>query len=199
MTRRVHRLPQGADIHAAGGVRFRLWAPIHAQVRLALEDLAQLIPMRSLGDGWHEVVSGGARSGTLYRFVLPDGLRVPDPASRFQPQDVHGPSEVIDPAAHRWTDDGWQGRPWHEAVIYELHLGTFTGDGTFLAAIEQLDHLVALGITALQIMPVADFPGERNWGYDGVLPYAPQLLLRPARGPEGANPSSACSRINGAA
>ena len=175
MTRRVHRLPQGADIHAAGGVRFRLWAPIHAQVRLALEDLGQVIAMRSLGDGWHEVVSGEARSGTLYRFVLPEGLRVPDPASRFQPQDVHGPSEVIDPAAHRWTDDGWQGRPWHEAVIYELHLGTFTGDGTFLAAIERLDHLVALGITALQICRLRIFLVNETGDMTGCSPTRPTV------------------------
>ena len=171
--RRVRRIQHGAEIYAVGGVRFRLWAPLHAQIAVALEDLGQVVPMRSTGEGWHEVVCKEARAGTLYRFLLPDGTRVPDPASRFQPKDVHGPSEVIDPAAHRWTDGGWTGRPWHEAVIYELHLGTFTADGTFLAAIEQLDYLVALGITALQIMPIGDFPGERNWGYDGVLPYAP--------------------------
>ena len=154
--------------------------------------------MLSVGDGWHELVSREAAGGMLYRFVLPDGTRVPDPASRFQPQDVHGPSEVIDAAAHRWTDDGWLGRPWREAVIYELHLGAFTPEGTFLAAIERLDHLAALGITALEIMPIADFPGSRNWGYDGVLLYA-QLLLWPARGLESAHSSSACPRIDGLA
>ena len=159
MTRRNHRIRHGAELHAFGGVHFRLWAPIHAQVSIAFEDLGRVIPMLSLGDGWHELVSREAAAGTLYRFVLPDGTRVPDPASRFQPQDVHGPSEVIDAAAHRWTDDGWLGRPWREAVIYELHLGAFTPEGTFLAAVERLDHLVALGITALEIMPVADFPG----------------------------------------
>jgi malto-oligosyltrehalose trehalohydrolase len=129
--------------------------------------------MLSLGDGWHELVSREAAAGTLYRFVLPDGTRVPDPASRFQPQDVHGPSEVIDAAAHRWTDAAWSGRPWREAVIYELHLGAFTPEGSFLAVIERLDHLAALGVTAVEIMPIADFPGSRNWGYDGVLLYAP--------------------------
>ena len=129
--------------------------------------------MRSAGEGWHELVLDEAAAGTLYRFALPDGLKVPDPASRFQPQDAHGPSEVIDAAAYRWTDLGWRGRPWHEAVLYELHIGAFTAEGTFRAAIGRLDHLARLGVTALEIMPVADFPGRRNWGYDGVLPYAP--------------------------
>ena len=84
---------------------------------------------------------------------------LPDPASRHQPEDVHGPSEVVDPAAHRWTDAAWRGRPWAEAVVYELHIGAFTPEGSFRAAIERLPHLAALGVTALQIMPVADFPG----------------------------------------
>ena len=105
--------------------------------------------------------------------MLPDGLRVPDPASRYQPEDVHGPSEVVDAAAYVWRDTGWRGRPWHEAVVYELHIGAFTPEGTFRGAIDKLDHLVALGVTAIEIMPIGDFPGGRNWGYDGVLPYAP--------------------------
>jgi maltooligosyltrehalose trehalohydrolase len=104
---------------------------------------------------------------------LTDGTHVPDPASRFQPFDVHGPSEVIEPADFVWSDLTWKGRVWTEAVIYELHVGTFTAAGTFRAAIDRLDHLVALGVTAIELMPVADFPGKRNWGYDGVLWYAP--------------------------
>jgi maltooligosyltrehalose trehalohydrolase len=106
-------------------------------------------------------------------FQLPDGTKVPDPASRYQPEDVHGPSEVIDPSAYPWTDGAWAGRPWHEAVVYELHAGAFTAAGNFAAAIERLDHLAELGVTAIEIMPASDFPGNRNWGYDGVLPYAP--------------------------
>ena len=129
--------------------------------------------MERLGEGWHELVTDRARAGTRYRFVLPDGLRVPDPASRYQPEDVHGPSEVIDPAAYIWGDAGWNGRAWEDAVVYELHIGAFTPEGTFRAAIDKLDHLVALGVTAIEIMPIGDFPGRRNWGYDGVLPYAP--------------------------
>jgi malto-oligosyltrehalose trehalohydrolase len=129
--------------------------------------------MEPVDAGWHELITNSARAGTRYRFKLPDGLRVPDPASRYQPADVHGPSEVVDPAAYRWHDADWTGRPWQEAVIYELHIGAFTPEGTFQAAIGKLDHLAALGITAIEMMPIGDFPGLRNWGYDGVLPYAP--------------------------
>ncbi len=129
--------------------------------------------MQVCDGGWHIADVPDVGPGTLYSFVLPDGLRVPDPASRFQPQDVHGPSEVIDPDAFAWTDGDWSGRPWHEAVVYELHIGTFTPEGTFRAAIDRLDHLRDLGVTAIEIMPVADFPGARNWGYDGALLYAP--------------------------
>jgi malto-oligosyltrehalose trehalohydrolase len=168
---RKHRMPFGTEIRADGHVRFRLWAPPHRKVRIELDGATAI--MTASGEGWHELVTDRAVPGTRYRFVLPDGLRVPDPASRYQPEDVHGPSEVIDPAAHVWRDLGWTGRPWEEVVIYELHIGAFTPEGTFLAAIGKLDHLVTLGVTALEIMPVGDFPGRRNWGYDGVLPYAP--------------------------
>src|SRR5262249_19641392 len=98
---------------------------------------------------------------------------VPDPASRFQPEDVHGPSEVIDPLAYPWSDGEWAGLPAAALVFYELHVGAFTPVGTFRSVIERLDHLVALGVTAIELMPVADFPGRWGWGYDGVLPFAP--------------------------
>jgi malto-oligosyltrehalose trehalohydrolase len=170
---RIHRMPQGAELQSSGGVRFRLWAPRFAVIHLALEGEDEALPMTALDAGWHELVVLRAGVGSRYRFVLPDGVRVPDPASRFQPDDVHGPSEVIDPTAYAWGDGDWAGRPWHEAVIYELHVGAFTEAGTFRAAIDRLDHLVGLGVTAVELMPVGDFPGKRNWGYDGVLPYAP--------------------------
>ena len=163
----------GADVRTDGSVRFRLWAPGCERIAIELEGSEPSLLMDPLGAGWHELVSTRAVNGTRYRFVLPNGLRVPDAASRFQPQDVHGPSEVIDFSTWAWTDAGWQGRPWHEAVIYELHIGTFTPEGTFHAAAERLDHIVSLGATAIQLMPIGDFPGRRNWGYDGVLPYAP--------------------------
>ena len=114
-----------------------------------------------------------AKAGAMYRFLLDGGLEVPDPASRFQPADVHGPSEVVDPYSYEWKVETWTGRPWEECVIYELHVGAFTQEGTFRSAIEKLDYLSELGITAIEIMPVADFPGNRNWGYDGVLLFAP--------------------------
>ena len=161
---------------SGGGVRFRLWAPncphIAVETRNGREP-ARSVPLAPSGDGWHECLVPHARAGTRYQYILPDGTRVPDPASRFQPEDAHGPSEVIDPAAYAWSDAAWLGRPWHEAVLYELHVGAFTPEGTFRAALQRLDHLVALGVTVIEIMPVADFPGRRNWGYDGVLLYAP--------------------------
>ncbi len=169
---RSHKLTFGASL-IEDGVAFRFWAPKHDRVGLEVNSADTPLPMQALADGWHELILPRAGSGCLYRFVLPDGLRVPDPASRFQPQDVHGPSEVIDPHAYVWQDAAWRGRPWEQCVLYELHIGTFTPDGTFRAAIEKLDSLVDLGITAIELMPIADFPGKRNWGYDGVLLYAP--------------------------
>ncbi len=170
--RRFHKMPHGAEIQPDGGVRFRLWAPSVDTVQVEL-DGASTFSMVHLQDGWFELVSKEAKAGTRYRYRLPDGMKVPDPASRFQPEDVAGPSEVIDPSVHVWHDTEWRGRPWSEAVLYELHVGTFTQAGTFRAAIDRLDHLVDLGVTAIELMPIADFSGLRNWGYDGVLLFAP--------------------------
>ncbi len=167
-------MPHGAEIAADGRVRFRLWAPGCERVELVIEN-GPALALEAQAEGWHELVTDAAGPGSLYRFRVNDGLLVPDPASRFQPQDVHGPSEVIDPTAFAWEDD-FAGVPWNEAVVYELHVGTFTPDGTFAAAVDRLDHLVQLGVTAVEIMPVGDFPGARNWGYDGVLPYAPDSV-----------------------
>ncbi|HTJ57320.1 MAG TPA: malto-oligosyltrehalose trehalohydrolase [Devosiaceae bacterium] len=171
-TQRFTEMKFGTRI-TASGTRFRLWAPLAQSIGLRLEGEPEMQPMQALPRGWFELEVEGVGHGALYRFILPDGTPVPDPASRFQPQDVLGPSEVIDPRRYQWQDVGWVGRPWEEAVLYELHLGTFTPEGTFLAAIERLDHLVDLGITAIQLMPVNDFPGRWNWGYDGALPFAP--------------------------
>ena len=166
-------MPHGAEFGSDGEVRFRLWAPGCRRIGLEVDGESRPQPLNALAEGWHELITPEVKGGARYRFVLPDGTRVPDPASRYQPEDVHGPSEVIDPRTWEWSDEGWPGRRWEEAVIYELHLGAFTPEGTFRAAIAKLDHLVSLGVTALEIMPVGDFPGTRNWGYDGVLPYAP--------------------------
>ncbi len=125
-------------------------------------------------DGWFELTTAEARAGSRYRYRIDGKIEVPDPASRRNPEDVHGPSEVMDPCAFKWNDDGWRGRPWHEVVIYELHVGTFSPEGTFAGVTSKLDHLVDLGVTAIELMPVADFPGKRGWGYDGVLQFAPE-------------------------
>jgi maltooligosyltrehalose trehalohydrolase len=152
------------------GARFRLWAPEQQAIRLRLEGCDH--PMRRVGGGWFEATRAGVAAGAAYGFVLDDGLVVPDPAARAQVDDVHGLSRLVDPRAHRWRND-WPGRPWHEAVISELHIGAFTPEGTFRAAATKLPHLAALGITAIELMPVAQFAGTRGWGYDGVLLYAP--------------------------
>ncbi len=172
----AHDMPFGAQLLAAGGVRFRLWGPEAEVVTLLLDDGAANaeVPLARSADGWHEAVVAAAGPGSRYRFRIGDGLAVPDPASRFQPEDVHGPSEVIDPRAYCWSCADWRGRPWQEVVLYELHVGTFTPEGTFRAAIGRLDTLVELGITAIELMPVADFPGGRDWGYDGVSLFAPE-------------------------
>jgi malto-oligosyltrehalose trehalohydrolase len=159
-------------VFTANGMLFRLWAPLQHSVSLKVDGSAP-VPMAAGADGWFSIDVEGAHAGSRYKFVLDDGMEVPDPASRFQPDGPHGASEVIDPASFKWRTEGWTGRRWEEAVIYELHVGTYTPEGTFRALIEKLDHLQSLGITVLQLMPVNDFPGERGWGYDGVLPYAP--------------------------
>ena len=165
-------MPFGAQVTPDGRTRFRLWAPAQDHVALAVDGESKILDMQPGENGWHELTTDRACAGSRYRFVLADGLQVPDPASRFQPLDVEGPSEVMDPAAFDWRVD-WRGRPWTEAVIYELHVGTFTTEGTFRAGGEKLDYLADLGVTAVEMMPVADFPGRFNWGYDGVLPFAP--------------------------
>lgn len=168
-------MPFGSHWGPDGATRFRLWAPGAARVQLELlgPSTRSVAGMQPLADGWHELETRDAPPGTLYRFVLDDGLAFPDPASRRNPQDVHGPSEVVDPGDYDWQDGDWRGRPWEEAVVYEMHVGAFTPEGTFAAAAARLPELAALGITAIELMPVADFPGRRNWGYDGVLTFAP--------------------------
>ncbi len=170
-------MPFGAVPTGSGEACFRLWAPGAGSVELLLGtgDSPVAIPMNALTAGWFERTAA-APAGTRYRFRVDAGLAVPDPASRFNPDDVHGASEVVDPGAFEWQDSEWKGRPWEEAVVYELHVGTFSPEGTFAGVEYRLDYLAALGVTAVELMPLGDFPGRWNWGYDGVLPFAPDAV-----------------------
>ena len=159
----------GAKLTAQGTL-FRLWAPAARRVELLLDRSYQL---ERGEDGWFSFDIPGTKAGARYKFRIDGEIDVPDPASAFQPDDVSGPSEVIDHAAYRWRAADWRGRHWHETVLLEAHVGTFTKEGTYRAMIDKLDHLAATGITALELLPIADFAGSRNWGYDGVLWYAP--------------------------
>ena len=154
-----------------GGVRFRLWAPSQKRIELMIDGRAP-VSMTRAANGFYETFVNGLVAGARYRFALADGRQVPDPASRFQPEDVNGPSEAIDPRAYRWRDT-WQGREWNDIVLYELHIGTFSPEGTFAGAAHKLDHLADLGVTGVEVMPVSDFSGRWNWGYDGAFCYAP--------------------------
>jgi maltooligosyltrehalose trehalohydrolase len=166
----------GAQIDSQGHTRFRLWAPSAKSVALKVQSkpgsLAQH-PMTHVGEGWYETTVPEAAAGTRYMYRIDDELDVPDPASRFNPEGVHAQSLVLDPNAFSWRDETWQGQAWHELVIYELHVGAFTHEGTYSAMIHRLDDLAALGITTLELLPLASFAGARGWGYDGVLHFAP--------------------------
>lgn len=148
--------------------RFRLWAPNLAQASVEIEE-GPTVSMQAVGDGWFEA-EAECGPGTRYRYRVRDDLAVPDPASRLQAGDVHDASIVCDPSAYRWQHNAWRGRPWHETVLYEMHPGLCGG---YEGMATRLPALAELGITAIELMPIADFPGPRNWGYDGVLPYAP--------------------------
>ncbi|KWS22766.1 malto-oligosyltrehalose trehalohydrolase [Pseudomonas syringae] len=149
--------------------RFALWAPDASFVNVELQD-GQSLAMLPQSDGWF-VLEARCKAGTRYRFRIDHELDVPDPASRAQVDDVHSESLVVDPHAYSWQNTAWNGRPWHEAVIYELHVGAMGG---YAGVEKHLPRLARLGVTAIELMPLAQFPGDRNWGYDGVLHYAPQ-------------------------
>ena len=161
----------GAEWLGNGTVRFRVWAS--AQPSITLRLAGQDLDMRPCSEGWFELTVENVAPGTEYQYVLADGMTLPDPASRAQKADVNGPSLVIDPTQYHWQLPQWQGRPWEETVVYELHIGTFTPDGTFRSAIRKLPYLAELGITQIEVMPLSQFGGNRGWGYDGVLLYAP--------------------------
>lgn len=166
----MHSMPFGAEL-VTGGARFRLWAPAAERVELLLGD--RRLELERRPDGFHERMVQGTAPGDRYAFAI-EGLPRPvaDPASRFNPEGPDAPSEVVDPTAFEWHDGDWRGRPWRDAVFYELHVGTFTADGTLAAAAEKLPELARLGVTAIELMPIAEGPGRRSWGYDAVLPFA---------------------------
>ena len=164
----ARELPFGAAFDAQRGTTFRLWAPSQTSVLAEIEG-GVVVPMMRQADG---VFEGRVhcQPGAFYRYRLASGEAVPDPASRAQIHDIHGSSVVVDPRAYRWKHPEWRGRPWHETIIYELHVGACGG---FRGVAEMIPDLAALGITAIELMPINDFPGTRNWGYDGALPFAP--------------------------
>ncbi|MDR9890368.1 malto-oligosyltrehalose trehalohydrolase [Pseudenterobacter timonensis] len=171
MESRIFHKHWGAEYLSDNSVRFRLWATGQQSVTLRLGDKA--LPMEQAEDGWYQLTVPDVPHGTEYQYELADGMRIPDPGSRAQKGEVNGPSLTIDPGRYHHENNDWKGRPWEETVIYELHIGTFTEEGTFRAAIEKLPYLVELGITQIEVMPVSQFGGSRGWGYDGVLLYAP--------------------------
>jgi maltooligosyltrehalose trehalohydrolase len=176
------RLPVGAEVQPGGGVNFRVWAPKRRRVEIALESVAgerlSAFELKAEDRGYFSAFNAGARAGSLYRFRLDgdDSYLYPDPVSRFQPSGPHGPSRVVDPSKFDWTDGDWSGRPLRGQAIYELHLGTFTREGTYAAAARELPELAKSGITVVELMPLADFPGRFGWGYDGVNMFAPTRL-----------------------
>ncbi len=168
-------LSLGATPAQQGGWQFCVWAPNAKRLELHLfghDDC--VLEMRPAGRGYFSLVADDPSAGARYKYRLENGGEFPDPASRYQPEGVHGPSRLVDLRAFEWTDQGWKGYSLEETVFYELHVGTFTQEGTFRAIIPQLESLAKLGITTVELMPVAQFPGGRNWGYDGVYPFAPQ-------------------------
>jgi maltooligosyltrehalose trehalohydrolase len=168
----VRRIPVGAEVQPGGGVHFRVWAPGHQRLEVVLEG-GPTVALEAESDGYWSGRLAEARPGQRYRYRVDGEGPFPDPASRFQPDGPHGPSEVVDPAAFAWTDHGWEGLRLAGQVMYELHLGTFTPQGSWAGARARLPHLRELGVSAVEIMPVAAFPGAFNWGYDGVNLFAP--------------------------
>ncbi|MGH9120900.1 MAG: alpha-amylase family glycosyl hydrolase, partial [Acidimicrobiales bacterium] len=152
---------------------FRVWGPRASRVDLLLHD-SRIAMQPAAGEWWEVLVDEPVPAGTRYAFSLEGGPALPDPRSAHQPEGVHGPSAIVDHAAFAWADQGWRGLSLPGAVLYELHVGTFSPEGTFEGVAERLDHLVDLGIDAIEIMPVADFPGRFGWGYDGVDLFAPR-------------------------
>jgi len=184
--RRTSRKPWALDLGATvtpKGAQFKVWAPRASSLSLRVVGESNDLPMIPEKNGFYTLFVKGLEPGARYLYVLDGGYERPDPVSRFQPEGVHGPSEVIDPNTFPWEDRDWEGMPLEELIVYEIHTGTFTREGSFVAIIPSLDYLKNdLGVTAIELMPVAQFPGERNWGYDGTYLYAPQNSYGGPRG-----------------
>src|SRR5579885_155483 len=174
MSTAVQSMRLGANRLPDGSWEFLVWAQNSKSLSLKIVGRDDLIPMNSQPHGYHQAAVPSLQAGARYLYHLEDGRELPDPASRFQPEGVHKPSQLVDLSSFRWTDHNWKGVRLEESIFYELHVGTYTPEGTFDALIPHLPELVDLGITVIEIMPVAQFPGSRNWGYDGVYPYATQ-------------------------
>jgi maltooligosyltrehalose trehalohydrolase len=172
----------GVTFAPDGEARVLVWAPLAETVAIRLRDGDLTIPLDNTVPGYWQTTTDQISAGDLYTFVLNNDRSLPDPVSMAQPQGVHGPSQVVDTSAFAWTDQHWQGPPLKDYLLYELHTGTFTPEGTFAGIESKLDYLVDLGITAIELMPVAQFPGERNWGYDGVSPFSVQYSYGGAAG-----------------
>ena len=168
-----HDMPFGAQVQDDGSVRFSVWAPASDSIQVEIAG-GGAFAMDAAGEGWHVLETRAAGHGSRYRLRLANGTTVPDAASRFQPEGATGMSEVIDPRTYDWSQSHWSGRPWEEAVFYELNVAAFDRDGDYDAVRRRLDHLKDLGVTALELMPVADGPGTRSWGYDAVMLFAPR-------------------------
>ncbi len=172
------RLPVGAEVQPDGTTHFRVWAPAPRAVRLLIEEAegaTREVALEAEPGGYYAVLVAGVGAGRRYKYSL-DGQAFPDPASRSQPDGPFGPSEVVDPARYAWRDGAWKGVSLRGQVLYEMHVGTFTAEGTWRAAMERLRSLADIGITTVEVMPLSEFPGRFGWGYDGVLPYAPTRL-----------------------
>jgi 1,4-alpha-glucan branching enzyme len=171
----IWKMKIGTAYLGNGRCEFNVWAPFLSEMSVQIiAPEKRLMPMQRYGRGYWQVTATDIFPGTVYLYKLEDGTLRPDPASQFQPQGVHNPSQVVDHSSFIWDDGDWSGIPLEEMIVYELHVGTFTPEGTFLAIIPRLDQLLFVGINAIELMPVAQFPGERNWGYDGVYPFAVQ-------------------------
>ncbi|WP_247887318.1 malto-oligosyltrehalose trehalohydrolase [Azospirillum sp. SYSU D00513] len=171
------RYPIGMEVVGENRAHIRVWAPKRQHVSIVLEPEMRSVPLEAEGNGYFSTLLEGVAVNSLYRLRLDDDRTLyPDPASRFQPGGPHGPSQLVDPRGFAWTDQGWKGRPIEGQVIYEMHIGTFTPEGTLEAAMRELQHLADLGVTVLELMPLAEFPGRFGWGYDGVGLFAPTRL-----------------------